>query len=114
MYNIDMPQRAESRRLNAVVFTFSVIVANAADATAMKTKLESANFQNGLVTQLGSLYTGKTISIEVSTPTVDNYTPPTTTAGPKKKASVDAGFPLAMPSKVVQICIGILSIAMVW
>jgi hypothetical protein len=111
---IEVLEAARRRRLNAVVFTFSVIVANAADATAMKTKLESANFQNGLVTQLGSLYTGKTIVVVVATPAIDNYTPPTTTAGPKKKASVDAGFPLAMPSKVVQICIGILSIAMVW
>jgi hypothetical protein len=119
MYDIELnpikvSEGAGRRRLNAVVFTFSVIVANAADATAMKTKLESANFQNGLVTQLGSLYTGKTIAVNVATPAIDNYTPPTTTAGPKKKASVDAGFPLAMPSKVVQICIGILSIAMVW
>jgi len=118
MYDIELnPIKAEGagrRRLNAVVFTFSVIVANAADATAMKTKLESAEFKNGLVTQLGSLYTGKTIAVNVATPAIDNYTPPTTTAGPKKKASVDAGFPLAMPSKVVQICIGILSIAMVW
>jgi len=109
-----MPQRAERRRLNAVMFTFSVIVANEVDATAIKTKLESTGFKTGLVTKVGTIYTGKTISIEVSTPTVDNYTPPTTTAAPKKKASVAAGFPLAMPSKLVHVCIGMFSIAMVW
>lgn len=72
--------------MNAVVFTFSVIVANAADATAMKTKLESAEFKNGLLTQLGTLYTGKTIVVDVATPTIDDYTPAT------KDDSLSTGF----------------------
>ena len=72
---VEIPKGAVGRRLNAASFTFSVIVANDADATAMKTKLESSAFKTGLVTQLGTLYTGKTISIVVSTPIVDDYTP---------------------------------------
>jgi hypothetical protein len=79
----------ERRRLNGVVFTFSVIVATTAEATALKTKLESTAFKTNLITKLDDIYTGKTISVEVSTPTVDDYT--TTTAAPAKKAAVSAG-----------------------
>ena len=71
--------------------------------------LESTAFKSDLLTKLGTIYTGINISIDVSTPTVDNYTPPVA-----KKAAVDAGFPLAIPSKVVHVCIGMFSIAMVW
>lgn len=80
----------ERRRLNGVVFTFSVIVATTAEATALKTKLESTAFKTNLITKLDDIYTGKTISVEVSTPTVDDYTY-TTTAAPAKKAAVSTG-----------------------
>lgn len=79
---------ARRRRLASVSLTYSVIVANQAEADAIKAKMEANDFATKLVKEVAK-ETGlseSAIQVTTATPAIDNHTP-TTTAAPKGAVS---------------------------
>jgi ribosomal protein L12E/L44/L45/RPP1/RPP2 len=71
---------ARRRRLASITFTYSVIVANQAEADAIKAKIEKNDFATKLVKEVAKA-TGvseSAIQATPATPAVDNYVPTTT------------------------------------